>query len=39
MNTEYYKEYSQALHRDMEFKVYGHGGRPVLAFPSQSGRF
>ena len=39
MKTEYYKEYSQNLGRDMEFKVYGHSGRPFLVFPSQDGRF
>lgn len=39
MNTEYYKEYSHNLNRDMEFKVYGHSGKPVLVFPSQDGRF
>ncbi|HBG67427.1 MAG TPA: esterase, partial [Kandleria vitulina] len=39
MNIAYYKEYSQCLERDMEFKVYGHAGRPILVFPSQDGRF
>lgn len=39
MNTEYYKEFSTNLNRDMEFKVYGHTGKPVLVFPSQDGRF
>lgn len=39
MNTQYFKEYSHNLGRDMEFKVYGSDGKPVLAFPSQSGRF
>lgn len=39
MKTEYYKEYSANLGRDMEFKVYGHGGKPMLVFPSQDGRF
>ncbi|MCF0109588.1 MAG: esterase family protein [Erysipelotrichaceae bacterium] len=39
MHTEYYKEYSHNLNRDMEFKVYGHGGKPMLVFPSQNGRF
>ncbi len=23
----------------MEFKVYGHAGRPIIIFPCQSGRF
>ena len=39
MHTEYHKEYSSQLGRDMEFKGYGHGGKPVLAFPCQNGRF
>jgi len=39
MKVEYYKEYSNYLGRDMEFKVYGHAGRPFLVFPSQDGRF
>ena len=39
MHTEYHKEFSQHLGRDMEFKVYGHGGKPVMVFPCQNGRF
>ena len=39
MQIRYYKEYSRYLNRDMEFKVYGHAGRPILIFPCQSGRF
>ncbi len=39
MKVEYYKEYSNNLGRDMEFKVYGHAGRPFLVFPCQDGRF
>ena len=39
MHTEYHKEYSPRLGRDMEFKVYGHCGKPVLAYPCQNGRF
>ncbi len=39
MNVNYYKEWSNYLGRDMEFKVYGTKGRPVLVFPCQSGRF
>ena len=27
----YYKEWSTVLGREMEFKVYGHAGVPVLA--------
>ena len=30
MEMQYFKEYSQALGREMECKVYGHGGRPQL---------
>lgn len=39
MKTAYYKEYSNNLGRDMEFKVYGHAGKPMLVFPCQDGRF
>lgn len=39
MQTRYFKEYSHVLGRDMECKVYGHAGRPVLFIPCQDGRF
>lgn len=39
METRYYKDYSPALGREMECKVYGHSGRPVLFIPCQDGRF
>ena len=39
METHYYKEYSQCLSKDVEWKVYGHAGRPVLFIPCQDGRF
>ena len=39
MKVEYYKEYSHFLDREMEFKVYGHAGKPILVFPAQDGRF
>ena len=39
METQYFKHYSHALGRDMEMKVYGHAGRPVLFIPCQDGRF
>lgn len=39
MNREYHKWYSPALHRDMEMLVFGHGGTPVLVFPTSMGRF
>jgi esterase/lipase superfamily enzyme len=31
--------FSPSLGHDMILKVYGHDGRPVLAFPSQDGRY
>lgn len=39
MHTQYYREYSAYLNRDMEFKVYGHAGLPVVIFPCQDGKF
>lgn len=39
METQYFKWFSQELNRDMEMKVYGHAGRPVLFIPCQDGRF
>ena len=39
MHIRYYKEYSNALQRDMEFKVYGHAGLPFIVFPCQDGKF
>ena len=39
MQVNYYKEWSEYLNRDMEYKVYGHAGRPMMVFPCQSGRF
>lgn len=39
MKIEYYKEFSHELNRDMEFKVFGHAGKPCLVFPPQDGRF
>ena len=39
METQYFKFYSPALGRDMECKVYGSKGRPVLFIPCQDGRF
>lgn len=39
MEMQYFKEYSPALGREMEWKVYGHAGRPVLFIPCQDGRF
>ena len=39
METRYIKAYSPALGRDMECKIYGHGGKPALFIPCQDGRF
>lgn len=39
MEVQYFKSYSPALNRNMECKVYGHAGRPVLFIPCQNGRF
>ena len=37
MYTETLTHYSPALERDMHMKIYGHGGVPFLAFPTQDG--
>jgi esterase/lipase superfamily enzyme len=39
MNREYHKWYSPSLGRDMELLVFGHGGMPVIVFPTSMGRF
>ena len=39
MQTYYTKWFSPALSREMEIKVWGHAGRPVLFIPCQDGRF
>ncbi len=39
METQYFRFYSPALNRDMECKIYGHAGRPVLFIPCQDGHF
>ena len=39
MNREYHKWYSPSLGRDMELLLYGHGGTPMLVFPTSMGRF
>lgn len=39
MEMQYFKNYSPSLNRDMECKVYGHAGRPLLFIPCQDGRF
>ena len=39
MKIEYMRHYSGCLGREMEFKVYGHAGKPVIFIPCQGGRF
>ena len=39
MHTEYHRWFSPALGHDMELKVYGHYGQPIVVFPAQDGRF
>ena len=39
MEIRYFKHYSNHLYRDMEVKVYGHTGKPILFIPCQGGRF
>lgn len=39
MEIRYLKHYSSYLYREMEIKIYGHAGKPVLFIPCQGGRF
>lgn len=39
MEIRYEKHWSSYLNREMEYKVYGHGGKSVLFIPCQGGRF
>jgi esterase/lipase superfamily enzyme len=39
MQIEYQRWWSPHLGQDMELKVYGYYGKPVLVFPAQGGRF
>lgn len=39
MQVEYHKIWSQELNQDMELKIYGHTGKPVIVFPTSWGRF
>ena len=39
MQVEYHEFYSFRLNRMMEFKSYGHAGKPMIVFPSSGGRF
>src|SRR5215472_12891827 len=39
MNREYHKWFSPRLQREMELLVFGHGGTPMIVFPTSMGRF
>ena len=39
MQIAYHKGFSHHLGRDMEYKRFGHAGRPVVMFPTSRGRF
>lgn len=39
MEVSYHRRESWHLGRTMEHKVYGHGGRPIVVFPTSNGRF
>ena len=39
MRIEYRTHYSSFLGRELEYKIYGHGGKPVIFIPCQGGRF
>ncbi len=39
MHVENHHWYSPSLHKDMEIKVYGHYGKPLIIFPTQGGSF
>ncbi len=39
MHIEYHKEFSHELQRDMEYKIYGTRGKPILVFPTSYGKF
>lgn len=39
MNVEYHKKWSEHLNKDMECKIYGHAGKPMMVFPTGCGRF
>lgn len=39
MEMQYFREYSDYIGHDMECKVYGHAGKPMIFIPCQDGRF
>ena len=39
METRDFKDFSPALNREMECRMYGHAGHPILYIPCQDGRY
>jgi esterase/lipase superfamily enzyme len=39
MNREYHKGFSRELNREMEMLVFGHGGHPIIVFPTSMAPF
>ncbi len=39
MNISYARIYSGSLNREVEMKIYGHSGKPMVVFPSSGGSF
>lgn len=39
MERAYYKWFSPVLEKDMEILVFGHGGKPVIFFPTRAAHF
>ena len=39
MEIHYHKSWSPSLDQDIELKIYGNSGKPVVVFPTQGGRF
>jgi esterase/lipase superfamily enzyme len=39
MHTEHHRWFSHALGHDMDLKLFGHYGKPILVFPAQDGRW
>jgi esterase/lipase superfamily enzyme len=39
MERNYHRWYARSLGRDMELLVFGHGGSPILVFPTSMGAF
>ncbi len=39
MDIEYHRRQSRALGREVELKIYGHAGKPLVVFPSARGTF